>query len=595
MMLLLRFLVLLTSADASHLPASVWSTDFESGTSGFISYGDTDQWAWGISTNSPSACHSGAYCFDTVLNGEYLNASTDYLGLPAVDLSSLERPLLVFYQWYFIDGGDAGSIEIWRGSDWTLVEPVYGYPTENGFSGESYTWIPAYVSLAGVSSLDQVRLVFRSDERGTLPGWTVDDFAVYDEDIVPPNVAAVTHLPDTDDLAGPYLVNASVSDDFDVYGVVLRYDVDLGPVRETPMTTSGDGTWTGEIPGQAKGSVVRYQVIATDGTNTSIEPDPGFSFRVLLFPPSGLQTPDAVAWGTTVPLTWIEPSATHPIVSYRVYRDDLAVDEVTEPEAHAPMRQGDQSFSVAALYDVGESEPCEPISVDGAVPSITSLKPDEGYQGDTLRLLLTGYNLLLTPATITVSLGQGTQVDDVAVRDADSAYVSIQVDDDALPGARDLVISTNGVAVFSAAAFDVLDGADRPHLESVEPSFVEQGDSTSLVIQSSEPFKAPPVVHLGDDIVVEDVVLDGTNAIEVSIVVPYTVPIGERTVEVDDGTRILTGVSLEVRNKVTAVDTCQCGSGGRSPWGSSWPLTLVAAAAGLRRRRLCPETRSGRS
>jgi subtilisin family serine protease len=79
-----------------------------------------------------------------------------------------------------------------------------------------------------------------------------------------PLVAFVTRLENTADAAGPYRVRAETTDDGGIAAVALVYSVNAGPATTVEMTASAAGVSSGEIPGQALGSVVSYFVTVSD-------------------------------------------------------------------------------------------------------------------------------------------------------------------------------------------------------------------------------------------------------------------------------------------------------------------------------------------
>lgn len=86
----------------------------------------------------------------------------------------------------------------------------------------------------------------------------------------PPRIIDTEEHPDTDDVAGPYVVRALILDDltsdrnFFDGGIELRWAVDGGAEVVAPMLHSGGQVYRGEIPGEPWGSTVDYRVVARD-------------------------------------------------------------------------------------------------------------------------------------------------------------------------------------------------------------------------------------------------------------------------------------------------------------------------------------------
>ncbi len=110
------------------------------------------------------------------------------------------------------------------------------------------------------------------------------DFAL--TDIQAPQISGTTQLQTTDDPAGPYVVETTISDFSSLGSALLRYQVDGGPVQTVGLTliNPGTGLYRGSIPGQPYSSEVAYWVEATDvASNTARDPSSGaYTFSVLM-------------------------------------------------------------------------------------------------------------------------------------------------------------------------------------------------------------------------------------------------------------------------------------------------------------------------
>ena len=101
-----------------------------------------------------------------------------------------------------------------------------------------------------------------------------------------------------------------------------------------------------------------------------------------------------------------------------------------------------------------------------------------------------------------------------------------------------------------APPFTVLGTSDQPKIIAARPPYVRQGAETTLFIDlqnSSSSETLVPTVDIGDAIFVESVVRRGTG-LDVEIVVAANAPLGDLAITVDEGSRILSGVELEVRD-----------------------------------------------
>ena len=572
----------------------LWFPDLEASSGELISNGQTGQWEWGKVSSGPKASYDGSSCWATQLDGWYLNDAEDHLELPALPLDGTSRPVLALQQWYSFAEGDLGTVQALQGGSWVELEPVYGYPTEGGYQGESEGWEPAWFNLSGLVQGETLRFTITADAAGADLGWYLDELALWDGDVVPPKVELDACLADTDDLEGPYVVRADVRDDVTVNAVTLVYQVDHGTVHRRAMSLEGDSdTWETDLPGQAAGSVVSYHVEADDNENITTVPAEDCSFEVRLPSPTGLQGPTGVVWGTVVPLSWNPPDSTHDVYAYQVYRDEEIVLEVTEPQAEAEVLTGEQDFSVSAMYEAGEGAQSDAVTIQAAVPAVLGLSPDLGYQSDHLRLRLEGEYLLLEQGDLQIDLGEGLRITEYDVRDVDLAFVEIFVAANAPDGPRDLTLSTGGLELVVVDAFEVLPGSDRPTLTGLEPDTVRQGDELELVITASEPFADVPTVWLGQDIVVQDVSLDQDDTLTASVIVPYHTPLGLHDLEVDDGVRIFGGPQLQVRDYLAPVDPDGTCSSVPARTGLPWLLLALCVALCSSRRRAIPRCSAG--
>ena len=531
------------------------------------------QWEWGAPTTGPGAAHVGSRVWATQLDGPYLNDATGILVLPPYDLGGVAEPSLRFWHWTEIRTGDVARIEGADGQGgFELIEPPYGYPEPAGFTGDTGGWSQVYVNLAGFDDLSDVRLVFESDASVQGSGWYIDDLELWDGDIVPPQLSLLGVPSDTEDLDGPYVVQAEAEDDQGLAALELVWETAADSGR-AEMVQFGE-TFAGGIPGQDPDTLVTWWVEASDGTNLAAT-DP-LDFRVRLPAPTELAGPEGRVVDVAVELTWRAPESSHILESYRVYRDDELVAEPVEAFAEVPLGDDDTDvFEVSAVFDVGESDRSEPLVLAVSKPAIEQLDPDSAWQGDLVRLELVGRYLVLVEGEVAVDLGSGITVESIEVLDVDRAEVLVAVDENAEVAGRDLVLVTGGVEVVLEDAFEVLDGAGRPAITSIAPDVLRQGDADTLVVElTAEPAEGAVVVDLGEGVFVESIAVDGAT-LSVDVVVDPLAPLGLRPVLVDDGQRLLTGPELRVRDALSPEPTCAHVTVG------PWFLVLLL----LRRRR----------
>ncbi len=568
--------LLLASVLAAHAATLLSGTDFEADDGGCVAGGETAQWAWGAVTGGSGSAFDGSKAWALNLAGGYLNDATDTLSCPAVDVTGAVRPVIQFEEWYDLDVGDYGSLEIGDGTTWSPVAAVYTGP-ETTFTGSSGGWRAASVDLTGWTGPVALRWVMAADVSGVGGGWFVDDLTYWDGDPVAPAILALTSLGDTDAVDVAREVDATVRDDVALQSVTLRYALDSADPVDVPMShASGDG-YTAEIPGEGPGTTVTWEVLATDGTNvTTSSPQ---TFRYFLEAPTNLRLDEPRAIGPTVPLTWDPPTTPHVVDGYQVSEGGVVVARSTRTGAQVPVTGGDDVFTVAAVYGEGAGDASEPLTVTASIPAVNGLTPAEGWPGDHLHVALTGVSLLMVEGAVTATLGDGVSVG-VSVRDVDNAVLDVQIADAAAPGARDLVLTTSVGNTTVAGAFTVLDGTDRPQLVAADLT-VRQGEKARLAIgYVGTMATTSPTVALGDGIVV-DAVSVGAGTLQVDVTVAGDAALGDRTVTVDDGVRVFGGVTLTVKNSTTQGTGHTCST---APGDAGVGLGILAAVLAFRRR-----------
>lgn len=545
-----------------------WTVEADSGP--ITSYGDTAQWEWGVPLVQPTA-HSGNRVWTTRLVGDYLNDSTDYLEFRLPDLSSYSRPTLRFWSWYSILPGDVGWIELEEEGVWRRKEPVYGYPDVQGYVGFSDGWMPVVADLSARPTA--LRLVFAADAAGGDVGWAVDDWELWDGDISAPRLLSLERPVDTEDLAGPYPVRARLEDDVAVSSARLDCLAGESPL-DVSLQPAGDGWWEAQLPGQLPNTTLRCDLYAGDGANVALVAD--FSFRVYLPAPGPISGPEGRLISDSASLTWTPPESVHPVLGYSVYRGEQKLLQVGEPRADVPLEGEEDSFVVRAIYAEGEGDPTDVYTVDAVVPTIRSLSPAMGWPGERLHLRLSGAYLFLVEGKVEASFERGIIVTSVAVQDVDSAVIEVELDPDVDPG-PDRLILNSPVGSFTSDLFTVQDEGNRPHITTITPERVRQGERATLRLELVGTPATAPTVNLGEGIVVETLSQEGEQ-LELVVVVSPTAPLGAHNVELDDGERVYTGAVLEVRDQAV-LPNGNCASVQASPG-----LALLGLLA-LRRRR----------
>lgn len=570
-------MILLASLALAAVPVLGW--DLEQDDGGFQASGDLQQWRWGTVTAGPGAGYDGRRAWAVGLTGNYLNDATEYLELPTMDLSGVAAPVLIFQQWTSFGDGDAGSVEILEAGGWRRIEPVYGYPEPDGWSGSGGGWEQVSVALPAAVAV-QVRFVFAADLTGVGAGWFLDGLSVWDGDVTPPNVVSMALLSDSEAVAAPFPISAVITDDTGVDGVTVKWTTDRGDAGTLALSPDGADSWSGELPGQEPDTRVSYHLTATDGANEVRWPSAGdVSFRVYLAAPLDLTGPSGRVVSSTADLSWTPPESVHPVRGYEVWRSDELVWSGTATEATVPLLGGENLFAVRGLYDAGAGDLSAAWPVTAVGSSLVSLSPAQGWPGETLRLEVTGDHALFVQDEVEVDLGEGIVVGTVEVRDVDRFVMRVALDEAALAGPRDLRVNVLAGELSLEDAFVVQPADTRPRLLAIEPASVEQGDTTTVRVRFGGTMAGTPTVNLGEGIVAEVRAVEGDEVV-IDLTVAASAPLGGHLLSLDDGTRIFEGVELEVEDWRPPV-VAACATGGGAP---RW-VALALGLALLRRRR----------
>lgn len=155
--------------------------DFQKLPNGWYSVGVNDVWEWGVPTSGPGSAYFGENVYATNLNGHYGINMDATLMMPPLQLPNDDTILLEFTHWYSFHGGYADGKSYHFGhvvistdkEEWTRLAT---------FSGNSTEWLHEQVDLSDYAG-QKVYIGFQatSDEkRLTLPGWYINQVAVYD-------------------------------------------------------------------------------------------------------------------------------------------------------------------------------------------------------------------------------------------------------------------------------------------------------------------------------------------------------------------------------------------------------------------------------
>jgi len=570
--------------------ATVQTWDFESGPMGFTPSSGL-HFEWG-SLDDPEA-NSG---WATNLDGNYLNDAHDTLNFPPIDLSTVMLPMLALNHRYTTESGDlgdAGWVEAQADGVWERLVPVYGYPADIGFAGSSGSWRTDVFDLSHLGVEARLRLSFASGTSVSYPGWMVEEIHLHDGDVAPPQISDVYRPLDTDDVEGPYTITATIIDDKAIPSATLFWRVNDGDLLQTPMSALPESGFQANIDGQVSGSVVRWWIEASDGLNTQRFPTiSDAEFEVELPAPvalggAGLTHTNRVA-ATQTTLSWDLPEPPYTVREFEVHRDEVSLLRTSELEAIVPLIAGLQTFTVTAHFETTQGvmagAPSTGLMVLASIPEVLTISPASGWPGEQLRLDLTGQDLYLT-ADALVAGPEDISLTDLTVIDAHHLRAVAAIAEGAQPGPVALTVVRVDGEEISAPAFHVLPPEGMPGVRSAHPATARQGAKTTIFLElDGYPLshRHPPTVSMGDGVLIESIYTRGSG-LDVEIVVAPSAPLGAHAIEVDDGTRILTGAELTVTDQPNQTTTGCSTAHNSTDRAMPWLLLMVGALCSRRR------------
>lgn len=334
---------------------------FETDNGSYIPSPLTTGWEWGVSSEG---AHSGTKVWGTVLNGSYPSNVNYTLTTPSYQIGS--NLALEFWHKYSsestYDGGQV-KISVNNSSNWTLIQPVGGYPDDSiaalsgpGYDGNSDGWVQATFDLSAYANQSvRFRFVFASDGMIEGPGWFIDDVKTtgFIESLARIN-GTVSSSNTAMDYNSVTLKNAlkwtTIPNNDGEYALYLPYGTHM-------LTASAPGYTSQTVAG-----------LVLSESATSITQN----FTLGYFAPSA--NLDYVQNNGHIYLSWTAPSQPEfDISGYSVYRkiDDgryelcASVNETTYNEAFG--LSGTYSYYVVTNYLLGSSVPSNEVSCQYSV------------------------------------------------------------------------------------------------------------------------------------------------------------------------------------------------------------------------------------
>ena len=150
-----------------------YNENFESSPIGWTSFGENNNWEWGVPTSGPGKAFSGEKVYATNLAGNYLDRANMTLVMPPIDLPE-GRAYLQFKQWYNLEKNyDFGHVFVSTdATNWTQKLRVNDITS---------SWVDGEVDLSEYAG-QRIYVGFnvQTDISVNRPGWYIDDVRLTD-------------------------------------------------------------------------------------------------------------------------------------------------------------------------------------------------------------------------------------------------------------------------------------------------------------------------------------------------------------------------------------------------------------------------------
>jgi len=159
-------------------------------------------------------------------------------------------------------------------------------------------------------------------------------------------------------------------------------------------------------------------------------------------------------------------------------------------------------------------------------PTIASVSPNHGAQGQTLNVSISGTKL--TEATA-VSFGPGITVNSFTINRSTRITANITIDPTAGLGPGNVSVTATGGTGTLTGGFTVIQGP--PSISSVSPNHGAQGQTLTVTISGTR-FTGATAVSFGSRINVNSFTVDSDNQITANISIASNAGLGPRNVSV---------------------------------------------------------------
>ena len=187
------------------------------------------------------------------------------------------------------------------------------------------------------------------------------------------------------------------------------------------------------------------------------------------------------------------------------------------------------------------------IQVDEALatPQLATITPDNGDQGATLSVAITGSDTHFASEATEVDFGDGITVDSVTVTSATALAAAITIDSDATPGVRPVTVTTAGTSsdevVSKAGGFTINGNSGTPVISALDPDNGDPGETLVVTIDgvNTNFVSGRTEADFGLGITVENVTVVNATQVTVEITVAADAEPGARTVTLTTGAEVV--------------------------------------------------------
>jgi RHS repeat-associated protein len=182
--------------------------------------------------------------------------------------------------------------------------------------------------------------------------------------------------------------------------------------------------------------------------------------------------------------------------------------------------------------------------ITAALPSITTISPNVGQQGQGGPVTVVGLNTHFVQGTSVLDLGPGVTASNVTVTCPTCLTVQVAISDTAAIGPRTVTVTTGTEVATLANGFTVQPGT--PILTSMVPASGRQGQSLSVAFtgQFTHWAQGTTQVSLGAGITLTSVTVNSPTSLSAQISIDLAATIGTRTPVITTGTEVVTVANI---------------------------------------------------